>query len=131
MRESAQRKRYFETGFNAFWNAIAPSRTSACASFSFVSVFDNDPGRPQSGTTPPVRPDAAHAVAMTAAWVYVRGLALLMIDGHLAWLAGATKGVREAEQARRRRYQLHADCLRNDDTVDLHGNLPPNGLLAS
>jgi hypothetical protein len=44
-----------------------------------------------------VQPDAKPAVAMTAAWAYVHGLASLLIDGRLNALAKATEGIRDAE----------------------------------
>ncbi len=65
---------------------------------SLAGVFDDDPVQTDGEAEVPVRPDAAQAVAMTAAWAYVHGLALLLIDGRLAWLAGATEGMRDAEQ---------------------------------
>jgi AcrR family transcriptional regulator len=43
------------------------------------------------------RLDAAQAVAMTAAWAYVHGLALLLIDGRLNALARSTEGIENAE----------------------------------
>ncbi|KQR73659.1 TetR family transcriptional regulator [Burkholderia sp. Leaf177] len=41
--------------------------------------------------------DAARAVAMTAAWAYVHGLATLLIDGRLNGLALAADGVENAD----------------------------------
>lgn len=40
---------------------------------------------------------AAQAIAMTAAWAYVHGLALLLIDGRLNALAASADGIRSAE----------------------------------
>lgn len=65
---------------------------------SLAGVFDDDPAQMQAEADVPVRPDAAQAIEMTAAWAYVHGLALLLIDGRLAWLAGAAEGVHDAEQ---------------------------------
>lgn len=65
---------------------------------SLAGVFDDDPAQTHGEAAARVRPDAAQAVAMTAAWAYVHGLALLLIDGRLAWLADATEGMRDAEQ---------------------------------
>lgn len=39
----------------------------------------------------------AQAIAMTAGWAYVHGLALLMIDGRLNGLAASAEGIRSAE----------------------------------
>ncbi|WP_454873240.1 TetR/AcrR family transcriptional regulator [Paraburkholderia xenovorans] len=41
---------------------------------------------------------AAQAIAMTAGWAYVHGLALLMIDGRLNGLAASAEGIRSAEE---------------------------------
>ncbi|MFM0500766.1 TetR/AcrR family transcriptional regulator [Paraburkholderia caffeinilytica] len=65
---------------------------------SLAGVFDEDPAQTSGEAEVPVRPDAAQTVAMTAAWAYVHGLALLLIDGRLAWLAGSTEGIHDAEQ---------------------------------
>lgn len=43
------------------------------------------------------RTTAAQAIAMTAAWAYVHGLALLLIDGRLNALAASADGIRSAE----------------------------------
>jgi AcrR family transcriptional regulator len=43
------------------------------------------------------RIDAAQAIAMTAAWAYVHGLALLLIDGRLNALANSAEGILNAE----------------------------------
>jgi AcrR family transcriptional regulator len=43
------------------------------------------------------RMDAAQAIAMTAAWAYVHGLALLLIDGRLNALANSAEGILNAE----------------------------------
>jgi AcrR family transcriptional regulator len=42
--------------------------------------------------------DAAHAVAMTAAWAYVHGLAMLLIDGRLTSLAASAEGIRNTDE---------------------------------
>ena len=44
------------------------------------------------------RLDAAQAVAMTAGWAYVHGLASLLIDGRLKALAASTEGIRTTEE---------------------------------
>lgn len=41
--------------------------------------------------------DAAQAVAMTAAWAYVHGLASLLIDGRLKSLAASAEGIGDAQ----------------------------------
>jgi AcrR family transcriptional regulator len=41
--------------------------------------------------------DATQAIAMTAAWAYVHGLALLLIDGRLKMLAASAEGISDAE----------------------------------
>lgn len=41
--------------------------------------------------------DAAQAIAMTAGWAYVHGLALLLIDGRLKMLAASAEGISDAE----------------------------------
>jgi hypothetical protein len=43
------------------------------------------------------RIDAAQAIAMTAGWAYVHGLALLLIDGRLNGLATSAEGIENAE----------------------------------
>jgi len=43
------------------------------------------------------RMDAAQAIAMTAGWAYVHGLALLLIDGRLNALANSAEGIQNAE----------------------------------
>jgi hypothetical protein len=63
-----------------------------------AGVFDNDPGQTQGEAQVPPRLHAMQAVAMTAAWAYVHGLALLLIDGRLAGLAATSEGMRDAEQ---------------------------------
>jgi AcrR family transcriptional regulator len=44
------------------------------------------------------RLDAAQAIAMTAGWAYVHGLASLLIDGRLKALAASTEGIRNTEE---------------------------------
>ena len=44
------------------------------------------------------RLEAAQAIAMTAAWAYVHGLASLLIDGRLNALAASTEGIRNTEE---------------------------------
>ncbi|CAN7723801.1 WHG domain-containing protein [Caballeronia sp. dw_19] len=63
-----------------------------------AGVFGDDPEQTQGEAKVTVRPDATQAVAMTAAWAYVHGLALLLIDGRLSGLAKAAEGVSDAEQ---------------------------------
>jgi hypothetical protein len=46
-----------------------------------------------SGSNVHVQPDAKEAIAMTAAWAYVHGLASLLIDRRLHLLAKAADGV--------------------------------------
>jgi AcrR family transcriptional regulator len=43
------------------------------------------------------QPDASQAIAMTAAWAYVHGLASLLIDDRLNLLAKAADGIQDAE----------------------------------
>ncbi|MFM0336805.1 TetR/AcrR family transcriptional regulator [Paraburkholderia fungorum] len=65
---------------------------------ALAGVFDDNPAQTQEDAAAPARPDAALAVAMTAAWAYVHGLALLLIDGRLGGLAKLAEGVSDAEQ---------------------------------
>jgi AcrR family transcriptional regulator len=63
-----------------------------------AGVFGADPMRAQREGQTSNRPNAAQAIAMTAAWAYVHGLALLLIDGRLSGLAQAADGISGAEQ---------------------------------
>ncbi|ASL47143.1 HTH-type transcriptional regulator BetI [Burkholderia sp. AD24] len=65
---------------------------------ALTGVLDNPPKETPGETAAFGRPDAAQAVAMTAAWAYVHGLALLLIDGRLKALAASADGIRNAEE---------------------------------
>jgi AcrR family transcriptional regulator len=67
---------------------VEARRASAMA---LSDVTDDTPD-----ATPP-RLDAARAIAMTAAWAYVHGLATLLVDGRLNGLALAADGVESAD----------------------------------
>ncbi|MDP9152715.1 MAG: TetR/AcrR family transcriptional regulator [Pseudomonadota bacterium] len=69
---------------------VEARRASAMA----LSDFTDD--TPEA-TQPPPKLDATRAVAMTAAWAYVHGLATLLIDGRLNGLALAADGVESAD----------------------------------
>lgn len=65
---------------------------------ALMGIFDDLPARASDESAAFGRPDAAQAIAMTAAWAYVHGLALLLIDGRLNALAASTQGIRDAEE---------------------------------
>ena len=75
---------------NARPTLVEARRASAMA---LSDVTGDTPG----ATQPPPKLDAARAVAMTAAWAYVHGLATLLIDGRLNGLALAADGVENAD----------------------------------
>ncbi len=75
---------------NARPTLVEARRASAMA---LSDVTDDTLDAPQ----PPPRLDAARAVAMTAAWAYVHGLATLLIDCRLNGLALAADGVENAD----------------------------------
>ena len=65
---------------------------------ALIGAFD-EPPKPTPGKSATFgRLDAAQAIAMTAAWAYVHGLASLLIDGRLKGLAASTVGIRSAEE---------------------------------
>ncbi|MEJ0002982.1 MAG: TetR-like C-terminal domain-containing protein [Pararobbsia sp.] len=65
---------------------------------SLAGVFDDDPAQTQGEAEVPVRPDAAQAIAMTAAWAYVHGTGAPADRWTSRVLAGATEGMHDAEQ---------------------------------
>ena len=65
---------------------------------ALLGAFDDSPKPTPGGSATFGRLDAAHAIAMTAAWAYVHGLASLLIDGRLKALATSTDGIRSAEE---------------------------------
>jgi len=65
---------------------------------ALIGAFD-EPPKPTPGKSATFgRLDAAQAIAMTAAWAYVHGLASLLIDGRLKALAASTEGIRNTEE---------------------------------
>jgi AcrR family transcriptional regulator len=58
----------------------------------FGDASEAPPGKSTFGRMP-----GAQAVAMTVAWAYVHGLAMLLIDGRLQSLAASAEGIRSAE----------------------------------
>jgi AcrR family transcriptional regulator len=68
------------------------------AGLSLAGVFSEDPPAPPSGSDAFAPMDATRAVALTAAWAYVHGLALLLIDGRLNGLAASAQGIRNADE---------------------------------
>jgi AcrR family transcriptional regulator len=65
---------------------------------ALMGAFDEDL-KPTPGKSATFgRLDAAQAIAMTAAWAYVHGLASLLIDGRLKALAASTEGIRNTEE---------------------------------
>lgn len=65
---------------------------------ALMGAFD-EPPKPTPGKSATFgRLDAAQAIAMTAAWAYVHGLASLLIDGRLNALAASTEGIRNTEE---------------------------------
>jgi AcrR family transcriptional regulator len=75
-------------------DSTRPSLAEArrASALALADVTDETPGN----TPPPAKLDATRAVAMTAAWAYVHGLATLLIDGRLNALALAADGVESA-----------------------------------
>lgn len=61
------------------------------------AVDDGAPVSAEGGSGAFNRLEAAQAIAMTAGWAYVHGLALLLIDGRLNALANSTEGIENAE----------------------------------
>lgn len=68
------------------------------AGLALAGIFGDTSDTAPSGKNAFGPMDAARAVALTAAWAYVHGLALLLIDGRLNGLVASTKGIRSAEQ---------------------------------
>jgi AcrR family transcriptional regulator len=68
------------------------------AALALAGIFGDGPSAAptEKGSFGPM--DATRAVALTAAWGYVHGLALLLIDGRLNSLAAAAEGIRNAEE---------------------------------
>lgn len=65
---------------------------------ALMGAFDDPPKPTRGGSTTFGRLDAAQAIAMTAAWAYVHGLASLLIDGRLKVLAASAEGIRDTEE---------------------------------
>lgn len=57
----------------------------------------NEASAPEPGPRVFVNLDATQAITMTAAWAYVHGLAMLLIDGSLKGLAKSAEGISNAE----------------------------------
>lgn len=64
---------------------------------ALAGIFNEPTGRAADDSSGFGKIDAAQAVAMTAAWAYVHGLALLLIDGRLKTLAASAEGISDAE----------------------------------
>jgi AcrR family transcriptional regulator len=73
---------------------VEARRASAMA---LADVMDDPSTRTTEGMLAPGQLDAARAVAMTAAWAYVHGLATLLIDGRLNGLARSAQGMASAD----------------------------------
>jgi AcrR family transcriptional regulator len=74
---------------------VEARRASARA---LAGVFDEvAPAHAEDDPSAFGRIDAAQAIAMTAGWAYVHGLALLLIDGRLNGLATSAEGIENAE----------------------------------
>jgi AcrR family transcriptional regulator len=82
------------------FDADRPSLIDArrTAGLALAGVFDDAPSAPASGRHTFGPMDASRAVALTAVWGYVHGLALLLIDGRLDGLAAAAEGIGNAEE---------------------------------
>jgi AcrR family transcriptional regulator len=65
---------------------------------ALMDVFDDRPERTSTESSAFGRSDAPQAIAMTAAWAYVHGLASLLIDGRLKALAVSADGIKNAEE---------------------------------
>lgn len=72
---------------------VEARRMSALA----LADVTSDADQASEGTSTSVKLDAARAVAMTAAWAYVHGLATLLIDGRLNGIALSAEGVESAD----------------------------------
>jgi AcrR family transcriptional regulator len=68
------------------------------AGLALAGVFGEGPSTAPAEKTTFGPMDATRAVALTAAWAYVHGLALLLIDGRLNSLAASAEGIRNAEE---------------------------------
>ena len=64
---------------------------------ALAGVFEEPTERAADDSGAPGKIDAAQVIAMTAAWAYVHGLALLLIDGRLKTLAASAEGISDAE----------------------------------
>jgi hypothetical protein len=81
-------------------DATRPSLVEArrASARALAGVFDEEPpASAEENSSAFGRIDAAQAIAMTAAWAYVHGLALLLIDGRLNALADSAEGIENAE----------------------------------
>ena len=65
---------------------------------ALMGAFDGTPRRTPGKSATFGTLDPAQAIAMTAAWAYVHGLASLLIDGRLKALAASTEGIRNTEE---------------------------------
>lgn len=76
--------------------SLVEARNASARALAGV-VNEDAAAHAQSDSTSPGPIDAAQAIAMTAAWAYVHGLALLLIDGRLNALANSAEGTRNAQ----------------------------------
>ncbi|SAL65682.1 TetR/AcrR family transcriptional regulator [Caballeronia humi] len=76
--------------------SLIEARKAAAA--GLTGVFNKGPSSEPSGNAPFAPMDVTKAVALTAAWAYVHGLALLLIDGRLNALAASVQGIRDADE---------------------------------
>ncbi|WP_174363621.1 WHG domain-containing protein [uncultured Caballeronia sp.] len=77
--------------------SLVEARRASAMALSDVADDTDDTDDTPEATQPPPKLDATRAVAMTAAWAYVHGLATLLIDGRLNGLALAADGVESAD----------------------------------
>lgn len=68
------------------------------AGMALVGTFFDAQETPPRGKHIFAPMDATQVVTMTAAWAYVHGLAMLLIDGRLNSLAASAEGIADAEQ---------------------------------
>ncbi|BAN27800.1 TetR/AcrR family transcriptional regulator [Caballeronia insecticola] len=82
------------------FDANRPSLIEArrAAGLALAGVYGEEAAAPPAGKDAFAPMDATRAVALTAAWAYVHGLALLLIDGRLNGLAASAQGIRNADE---------------------------------
>ncbi|SAL10954.1 TetR family transcriptional regulator [Caballeronia peredens] len=68
------------------------------AGLALAGVFSDETLAAPTGKDTFAPMDATRAVALTAAWAFVHGLALLLIDGRLNGLAASAQGIRNADE---------------------------------